>query len=245
VPTTKQRREAARRRLERQLQRRQEKEVRRKRMVMIGSIAGGVAVVAAVVVAVSLWPSSGSHNSAASSGSPTPTPSTPAASATPTPTPTPSKSYPAAKGPSVRFAGVTVSGARDLAGRPGVTSKSTTAPAKLEYKDLVVGKGKPAVSGDSVTVQYVGALYKNGKVFDASWAHGSPATFTVDPSSVIKGFDYGIAGTSGVPPMKVGGRRIIIMPASLGYGANSPSGSGIPANSPLVFVVDLTKVAAG
>lgn len=219
--------------------------MRHKRMVTVASVAGGVAVVVGVILAIKFWPSGGGHPSAASSSTPAAASTSASASASPSPTPTPSTSYPAAKGASVRFAGVTVTGARDLAGRPGVTSKSTTTPTKLEYKDLVVGKGAAAKTGDSATVQYVGALYKNGKVFDASWAHGSPATFTLDPTQVIKGFDYGIAGTKGVPAMKVGGRRIIIMPSSLGYGASSPSGSGIPANSPLVFVVDLTKVAAG
>ena len=58
---------------------------------------------------------------------------------------------------------------------------------------------------------------------------------------MVKGFTYAIAGTKGVPPMKVGGRRLVIMPSALGYGAQSPS-ADIPANSPLVFVVDLTKI---
>ena len=130
-------------------------------------------------------------------------------------------------------------GATDLAGAPGVTSKSTTAPTKLEYKDLVVGKGEPATATSTVTVQYAGVLYKNGKAFDSSWSRGQPAQFSL--AQVVKGFTQGIAGSSGVPPMKVGGRRIIIMPASLGYGAQAQG--PIPANSPLVFVVDLKKVS--
>ena len=87
-------------------------------------------------------------------------------------------------------------------------------------------------------MQYVGVLYKNGTVFDSSWARGSPAQFSL--TGVVKGFTQGIGGTTGVAPMKVGGRRIMILPASLGYG--STASGPIPANSPLVFVVDLKKV---
>jgi peptidylprolyl isomerase len=102
----------------------------------------------------------------------------------------------------------------------------------------VVGKGAPATPTSTVTVQYYGVLYKNGTYFDSSWKRGMPAAFPL--TNVVKGFTYGIGGTKGVAPMKVGGRRIIIVPSALGYGAQ---GSGaIPPNSPLVFIVDLTKV---
>ena len=79
-------------------------------------------------------------------------------------------------------------------------------------------------------------LYKTGTEFDSSWSRGQAAQFTL--SQVVPGFTQGIGGTTGVAPMKVGGRRIIIMPAALGYG--SQANASIPANSPLVFVVDLT-----
>jgi FKBP-type peptidyl-prolyl cis-trans isomerase len=166
---------------------------------------------------------------------------TPTASATPsaTPSPTPSTSYPPAKGAAVSFKGVTVKGAADLAGAPGVTSKSAKAPTKLEYKDLVVGKGAAATPTSTVTIQYSGVLYKTGKAFDSSWSRGQPAQFSL--AQVVKGFTQGIGGTSGVSPMKAGGRRIIIIPASLGYGAQAQG--PIPANSPLVFVVDLKNVS--
>src|SRR4029077_5702058 len=108
-----------------------------------------------------------------------------------------------------------------------------------EFKDLVVGKGSAATSTSSVTVQYVGVLYKSGKEFDASWTRGMPISFSLN-GGVIKGFQESIGGTKGVPPMKVGGRRVIILPASLGYGAQAVG--TIPANSSIVFVVDLTKV---
>ncbi|HLY33813.1 MAG TPA: FKBP-type peptidyl-prolyl cis-trans isomerase, partial [Jatrophihabitantaceae bacterium] len=227
MPTNKQRRDAARRHLERQLQRRQERAATRRRFTLVGSIVGTVVLVVAVVVTVVLVSGGGKKSTAADS----PTVSSPTASPTPTPTPTPSTSYPAAKGPSVTFDGVTVKGATDLHGKPGVTSKASAAPKALEYKDLVVGKGAAATATSNVTVQYVGVLYKNGTLFDASWTRGMPATFSLN-GGVIKGFQYGIGGTKGVPPMRVGGRRVIILPASLGYGSQSLG--PIPANSSLV-----------
>jgi len=240
VATNKQRREASRRLLERQLQRRQEQEAVRKRRTLIATIAGTV-ILAVVVVIVVIAVSGGDDKKkkpAANSG--TPTASTPPGSSS---APA-STAAPAAKGPSVTFEGVTVKGAADLNGAPGVTSAASADPAKLEYKDLVVGKGETPTAKSTATIQYVGALYKNGTIFDSSWQHGQTASFPLAPGSVIDGFSQGILGITGVPPMKVGGRRIIIMPAALGYGASPPQGSNIPANSPLVFVVDLKKIEA-
>lgn len=237
MPTNKQRRDAARRHLERQLERRQQREASRKRATLIATIAGTVVLAVVVVVVVIALTN---DNKKANANSTTTPAASATPSATPTPSPTPSTSYPPAKGAAVSFQGVTVKGATDLAGEPGVTSKSAKAPAKLEYKDLVVGKGKPAAATSTVTVQYSGVLYKTGKAFDSSWSRGQPAQFSL--AQVVKGFTQGIGGTSGVPPMKVGGRRIIIMPASLGYGAQAQG--PIPANSPLVFVVDLKAVSS-
>jgi peptidylprolyl isomerase len=98
-------------------------------------------------------------------------------------------------------------------------------------KDLIKGTGAEAKLGDSITVNYVGYLYKTGKVFDASWKRGEPSTFTLENGSLIEGW------TKGIPGMKVGGRRELIIPASLAYGTKGTS--GIPPNSPLVFVIDL------
>ena len=166
----------------------------------------------------------------------------PSGSTSPSPTPTlaPSTKARAAKGATVTFNGVSVVGAADLGGMPGVTSKSSATPTKLEYKDLVVGKGAAATPTSSVTVQYVGALYKDGTVFDSSWKNGRTVTFAL--TGVVPGFTQGIGGTTGVPPMKVGGRRIMILPSALGYGAQA--NQGIPPNAPLVFVVDLVSMGA-
>jgi peptidylprolyl isomerase len=118
---------------------------------------------------------------------------------------------------------------------PTVSVPSGAAPAKLVTKDIVKGTGPEAKSGGAVTVNYVGALLKGGKVFDASWKRNEPFKFTLGQGAVIKGWDQGVAG------MKVGGRRELIIPASLAYGAKG-AGSSIPPNSSLVFVVDLLGV---
>jgi FKBP-type peptidyl-prolyl cis-trans isomerase len=105
---------------------------------------------------------------------------------------------------------------------------------QLMTKDEIVGTGAEAKAGSTVTVQYVGML-TNGTVFDASKNHGSAGfTFALGAGQVIKGWDEGVAG------MKVGGKRELVIPASLGYGAQSVG--SIPANSTLVFEVELIDV---
>jgi FKBP-type peptidyl-prolyl cis-trans isomerase len=138
------------------------------------------------------------------------------------------------------FDGVAVSNPTDLKAKPIIRSGASSAPTALAVKDLVVGSGTAATPRATVSVQYVGVLYFDGKQFDASWDHGQPASFPL--TSVVSGFSQGIGGTTGVAPMKVGGRRIMILPASLGYGARGTTDGSIPPNSPIVFVVDLLLV---
>ena len=118
-----------------------------------------------------------------------------------------------------------------------ITKPTGAPPTKLYTKDLIVGTGATAEPGDTLYVNYVGALYKNAKVFDASWKDtpGKPFSFALGQNQVIKGWDEGLKG------MKVGGRRELIIPPSLAYG-KSGSGSTIPPNSTLIFIVDLLKV---
>ena len=238
MPTNKQRREAARRHLERQLQRRQERDAARKRFTLIASITGTLVVIVVLIVVITMAGSDKKKPAAAASSSP----SAPTSSTSSGPTcgsaQSPVVKVRAATGAAVSFMGVTVGGATDLGGKPVVTSKGTTAK-KLEIKDLVVGRGAAATPTSCATVQYDGVLYKNGSEFDSSWKRGQTAQFPL--TGVIPGFTQGIGGTTGVPPMKAGGRRIIIIPSALGYG---PQGSppSIPANSDLVFVVDLLSL---
>jgi peptidylprolyl isomerase len=119
-----------------------------------------------------------------------------------------------------------------LSKEPKVTVPSGAAPSKLEVKDLITGTGAEAKDGETVTVNYVGVLYKGGKEFDASWKRNEPFSFTLGKGQVIPGWDQGVAG------MKVGGRRELIIPSELAYGAKG-SPPTIPANAPLVFVIDL------
>ena len=140
----------------------------------------------------------------------------------------------------VTFNDVTVDGATSMSDKPKVTATSKNQPTTLQVKDLVTGTGQEATAGSSVTVQYVGVLYANGKQFDASWDHGGATSFPLN--GVVPGFSQGIAGGQGIAPMKVGGRRLMILPAALGYGASGTPDGSIPPNAPIVFVVDLVGV---
>ena len=119
-----------------------------------------------------------------------------------------------------------------LSKEPKVTPPAGAAPTKLVIRNLITGTGAEAKSGQTVSVNYVGALFHGGKVFDASWKRNEPFTFTLGKGQVIPGWEQG------VPGMKVGGRRELIVPAELAYGAKG-SPPSIPPNAPLVFVIDL------
>ena len=243
MPTNKQRREAARRHLERQLERRAEREAARKRFALIASIVGTILIIGLVVgLVVGLGGSGKKKTPAASDKSSTPSSSPSSTTAANASCPTGSKPVRTATGAgkAVSFHGVTVKNATNLNENPSVGSTAKTPPSKLLVKDLVVGKGKAATPKSTVDVKYTGVLYCDGTEFDGPAEHGDKA-ISFSLTGVVPGFTQGIGGTTGIAPMKVGGRRIIIMPASLGYGA---SGQGsIPANAPLVFVVTLEKVS--
>lgn len=131
----------------------------------------------------------------------------------------------------------------NLTVKPAVGAGKGLPPTKLVVKDLVTGTGAPAVTSATVTVNYVGALWNTGKQFDASWDGDEPATFPLD--QVIPGFSQGIAGSvsDAVTGMRVGGRRLIVVPPALGYGPQGGQGD-IKADDTIVFVVDLLDVAA-
>jgi peptidylprolyl isomerase len=123
-----------------------------------------------------------------------------------------------------------------LSTKPVVKAPASCANKQLVKTDLITGTGQTAQAGRTVTVNYVGVLCKNGKEFDSSWKRNQPFTTALGNGSVIAGW------VQGIPGMRVGGRRELIIPAALGYGkAGSPP--TIPPNSPLVFVVDLISVA--
>jgi peptidylprolyl isomerase len=123
-----------------------------------------------------------------------------------------------------------------LSKKPAVVVPTTAPPKTLVVKDLIKGTGKTATPGSTVTVNYVGVLYKGGKEFDSSWRRHQTFSTALTNGNVITGW------VKGIPGMKVGGRRELIIPPSLGYGkAGSPP--TIPSNATLVFVVDLLAVS--
>jgi FKBP-type peptidyl-prolyl cis-trans isomerase len=246
VPTNQQRRDAERRRLQKELEQRREREAARKRMTLIVSIAGTLVLIAAVVIVIVATSGSDKKknnaggDAAKTSASAASTPPASSSAAQPPAAPAPTTPCSGPSGATASFKGVTVASATDLKKAPKVTSKGTTVPGLL-CQDLVVGKGKAATPTSTVSVQYAGVLYTNGTQFDSSWSKGGkPVSFPL--TGVVPGFTQGIGGAGKVAPMHVGGRRVMILPASLGYGAqaNGP----IPANSTLVFVVDLVSIGS-
>jgi peptidylprolyl isomerase len=115
----------------------------------------------------------------------------------------------------------------------GDASGTGAAPTTLQVTDNKEGSGDVAEAGDTVTVEYVGAL-QDGTVFDSTQAHGQPFTFTLGAGQVIPGWDQGIAG------MKVGGQRTLVIPPGLAYGSQQVG--PIPPNSTLIFEVQLDNV---
>ena len=130
--------------------------------------------------------------------------------------------------------GVKVTG--ELGEKPEIeVPEGGTPPTELVIEDIEKGKGPKAKAGDTVAVQYVGVLYKDGQQFDASWDNGgTPFEFALGQGMVIPGWDQGVEG------MQAGGRRVLTIPPDLAYGA---TGQGpIGPNETLVFVVDLEEI---
>jgi FKBP-type peptidyl-prolyl cis-trans isomerase len=118
---------------------------------------------------------------------------------------------------------------------PKIKVPSGKPPAKLVTKTLTKGTGPAVTKGQTVVVQYVGAIWKSGKVFDASWTRGQPFGFTIaaSPSQVIPGWDKGLVG------QHVGSRVMLVIPPADGYGKAGNSQAGIKGTDTLVFVVDI------
>jgi FKBP-type peptidyl-prolyl cis-trans isomerase len=124
---------------------------------------------------------------------------------------------------------------KDLKTKPELAIPAGGTPTKLTKVDIVTGSGRKAKPGDTVEVAYVGSSWSTGSEFDTSWGSGQPFSFALGGGQVIKGWDQGVAG------MRVGGRRLLVIPPELGYGAQG-SPPKIAANETLAFVVDLTKI---
>jgi peptidylprolyl isomerase len=126
------------------------------------------------------------------------------------------------------------------AGRSGAADNQVIEmPDGLKYTDTKIGAGATAKAGNKVSVHYTGWLSDNGakgKKFDSSVDRGQPFEFTLGAHQVIAGWDEGVAG------MKVGGKRTLIIPPELGYGARGAGGGAIPPNATLIFDVELLQV---
>lgn len=129
---------------------------------------------------------------------------------------------------------VTISKNEAKAKPEGITvAKPATEQPELIIDPVLKGDGDLVLEGQTVVVQYQGMLLQDGKVFDSSWQRGEPAQFQTD--QVVPGFGKALVGQT------VGSRVIAIIPADLAYGAQPPQGGSIPANAPLVFVIDILK----
>jgi FKBP-type peptidyl-prolyl cis-trans isomerase FkpA len=168
---------------------------------------------------------------------------------TPTPVPFTTPKPAAASPSSVTIPGQTFLGTATPPANPSpqntqsaVTEQQKAQPMATSYPDVtelkiedeVVGTGDEAVSGKKVTVHYDGYL-TNGGMFDSSRQRGTPFSFNLGGGQVIQGWDQGVAG------MKVGGKRRLMIPPNLGYGAQG-AGQTIPPNATLIFDVELLKV---
>jgi peptidylprolyl isomerase len=120
--------------------------------------------------------------------------------------------------------------------RPAVVVPDGPPPGELVVEDLEQGSGAEAISGTTVTVNYVGVAWSTRAEFDSSWGRGEPFSFRLGKAQVIRGWEQGLLG------MREGGRRRLVIPPHLAYGS-SGSGLFIKPNESLVFVIDLITVA--
>ena len=128
-----------------------------------------------------------------------------------------------------------LAGAALIAMTAAANADFVTQPSGLKYQDEVVGTGPEPKTGQQVTVHYTGWLYEKGqkgKKFDSSRDRGQPFTFQIGAGQVIRGWDEGVA------TMKAGGKRTLVIPPELGYGARG-AGGVIPPNATLMFDVEL------
>lgn len=126
----------------------------------------------------------------------------------------------------------------DLTVKPEIAQPSGDPPATLVQRDIVEGEGEEAAPGDVLTMQYVGVSFSTGQQFDASWDRGEPFQFPLGAGQVIQGWDQGLVG------MKPGGRRLLVIPPDLGYGAGGQPPDILP-NETLIFAVDLVEIEKG
>jgi peptidylprolyl isomerase len=239
-------RQIARERYQKRMAAKAEARIKARRRTAMGLSAGAVIAIVGIVLAITL---PGKNKSAASLSSPVASSSAPASPAASSPVPPiPTEASGCTSKPSVVASPVAnfpiiPAGVSDvLKTEPVISIPAGPVPTKTEVKDIVVGTGATVGPHDSVTVNYLGLNYVDCSEFDSSWSRAATATFSLD--EVVPGFTKGIGGdsASGIAPMKVGGRREIIVTPADGYGV---SGSGsVKPNEELVFVVDVLAASA-
>jgi peptidylprolyl isomerase len=243
-------RQIARERYEKRMAARAQARAKAKRRTAIGLSAGAVIAIVAIVLLIVL---PGNNKKAANLSSPVSSTSasasaSPSAAASSSIPPIPTTASGCTSKPSVvaspiaNFPLLPAGVDPALKTEPIVTIPAGAVPTKTEVKDIVVGNGATVGAHDSVTVNYLGVNYVDCLEFDSSWSRDSAATFSLD--GVVPGFSKGIGGdsASGIAPMKVGGRREIIVAPADGYGS---TGSGaVKPNEELVFVVDVLAASA-
>ena len=148
-------------------------------------------------------------------------------------TSTPAASQSSDSAPALTGTPVSVEVTGEAGSEPVVAITPGDPVTELEVTDVIVGEGDAVQAGATVTAHYVGYGAATGQMFDSSWVRGEPATFPLP--NVILGWQEGLVG------MQVGGRRLLVIPAELGYGNNPPPGSGIEPGETLIFVVDLVS----
>ena len=116
-------------------------------------------------------------------------------------------------------------------GAPTITMPKASAPTTLVVQPLITGTGPAVQSGQTITVQYTGAIWDTGKVFDSSWKTGKAFTVPIGTKQVIAGWDNGLVGQT------VGSQVMLVIPPDQGYGASGTT--GIKGTDTLVFVVDI------
>ena len=148
-------------------------------------------------------------------------------------TSTPAASQSSDSAPALTGTPVSVEVTGEAGSEPVVAITPGDPVTELEVTDVIVGEGDAVQAGATVTAHYVGYGAATGQMFDSSWVRGEPATFPL--ANVILGWQEGLVG------MQVGGRRLLVIPAELGYGNKPPPGSGIEPGETLIFVVDLVS----
>ena len=206
------------RRLAAQLAAQKAAEAKRRRNAWLGGIAG-VAVMA-LLIGGFVWVDKNRDDKPTNQAGATPSASAPAADA------------PAADAPTAPPAPQLPEGADPALGTKPAVKAGTGELKKLAVTPVIKGTGPAVKKGQTITTNYVGVFYKDGKEFDSSWKAGQPATFAIGVGQVIPGWDQGLVGVT------VGSRVQLDIPAELAYGNDEANAGGRPAG-PLRFVVDV------